>query len=237
VRGPRPDLACALVPDIGVMREGPLHAAVKELLAEPGDRLEVPVGRFVIDLVRVDGELVEVQTGGFGALGKKLDALLDDHRVRIVHPVAAERRIVRVDEHGEVLATRRSPKRATAVEVFDKLVAFPSLLSHPHLTIEVLLLREDHIRRPQPVTTRRRTRDPGERRLVEVIDRISLRTPADVLAALPALPPEPFSTRELAACLSCGTVLAQRTLYCLRAIGLVEPAGKRGRAPLHALTG
>jgi hypothetical protein len=236
VSGPRPDLACALVPDIGVMREGPLHAAVKELLAEPGDRLEVPVGRFVIDLVRADGELVEVQTGGFGALGRKLDALLDDHRVRIVHPVAAERRIVRVDEHGEVLATRRSPKRATTVEVFDKLVAFPSLLSHPHLTIEVLLLREDHIRRPQPVTTRRRTRDPGERRLVEVIDRISLRTPADVLAALPALPPEPFSTRELAACLSCGTVLAQRTLYCLRAIGLVEPAGKRGRAPLHALT-
>jgi hypothetical protein len=50
------------VPDIGVMREGPLHAAVKELLAEPGDRLEVPVGRFVIDLVRADGELVEVQT-------------------------------------------------------------------------------------------------------------------------------------------------------------------------------
>jgi len=224
------------VPDIGVMREGPLHAAVKELLAEPGDRLEVPVGRFVVDLVRADGELVEVQTGGFGALGRKLDALLDDHRVRIVHPVAAERRIVRVDEHGEVLAARRSPKRATAVEVFDKLVAFPSLLTHPHLTIEVLLLREDHIRRPQPVTTRRRTRDPGERRLVAVIDRIELRTPADVLAALPALPPEPFSTRELAVCLSCGTVLAQRTLYCLRAIGLVEPAGKRGRAPLHALT-
>ena len=40
------------------MREGPLHAAVKALLAEPGDRLEVPVGRFVIDLVRADGELL-----------------------------------------------------------------------------------------------------------------------------------------------------------------------------------
>jgi hypothetical protein len=119
------------------MREGPLHAAVKLALAQPGDRLEVPVGRFVIDLVRADGELVEVQTGGFGALGAKLDALLDEHRVRIVHPVAAERRIVRVDEHGEVASVRQSPKRATALEVFDKLVAFPSLLTHPNLTIEV----------------------------------------------------------------------------------------------------
>ena len=149
------------MPAIGVMREGPLHAAVKELLAAPGDRFEVPVGRYVIDLVRADGELVEVQTGGFGALGKKLDALLDAHRVRVVHPVAAERRIVRVDAEGEVLSARRSPKRATAVAVFDELVAFPSLLSHPNLTIEVLLLREDHIRGPEPVKRRRRTRDPG----------------------------------------------------------------------------
>jgi len=221
------------VSGIGVLREGPLHAAVKALLAEPGDRLEVPVRRFVIDLVRADGELVEVQTGGFGALGRKLDALLDDHRIRVVHPVAAERRIVRLDEHGEVLGARRSPKRVTAVAVFDELVAFPSLLSHPNLTIEVLLLREDHIRRAQPTTARRRTRDPGERRLVEVLDRVVLRTPQDILAALPALPLEPFSTRELAARLRCSTQLAQRTLYCLRAIGIVEPAGKRGRAPLH----
>ena len=219
---------------IGELREGPLHAAVKALLAQPGDRLETPVGRFVIDLVRADGELVEVQTGGFGPLAKKLDALLDEHRIRVVHPVAAERRIVRVDEHGELLGARRSPKRATAVDVFDKLVAFPSLLTHPNLTIEVLLLREDHIRRPQPVTTRRRTRDPGERRLVAVIDRVVLRSAEDIVAALPALPHEPFTTRELAAVLRCSTLLAQRTLYCLRMTGIVEPAGKRGRAPLHA---
>jgi hypothetical protein len=224
------------MPSIGVLGEGPLHAAVKALLAEPGDRLEVPVGGFVIDLVRADGELVEVQTGGFGALGSKLDALLDEHRMRIVHPVAAERRIVRVDEHGQVLGARRSPKRATAAAVFDELVAFPSLLTHPNLTIEVLLLREDHLRRPRPTTARGRTRDPGERRLVDVLDRVTLRTTEDVLAVLPALASEPFSTRDLAASLRCSPLLARRTLYCLRAMGIVEPAGKRGRAPLYALT-
>jgi len=223
------------VSSIGVLSEGALHAALKARLAEPGDRLEVPVDRFVIDLLRADGELVEVQTGGFGPLAAKLDALLDAHRMRIVYPVAAERRIIRIDEHGQVLTTRRSPKRATAAAVFDRLVAFPSLLLHPNLTIEVLLLREDHVRGPGPTTTRRRTRDPGERRLVDVLDRITLRTAEDVVAALPDLPREPFTTRELAAVLGCGTLLAQRAVYCLRAIGIVEPAGKRGRAPLHAL--
>lgn len=231
-----PDAAGTLpaVTGIGVLREGPLHAAIKAELARPGDRTEVPVGRFVIDLVRADGELVEVQTGGFGPLGPKLDALLDEHRMRIVYPVAAERRIVRVDADGVVLSARRSPRRASAVEVFDRLVTFPSLLVHPNLTVEVLLLREDHVRAEAPVTTRRRTRDPGERRLVEILARVPLRDRADVIAALPAaLPNEPFSTQELATLLACRRVLAQRAAYCLRLMDVLEPAGKRGRTPLH----
>lgn len=224
------------MPGIGVLREGPLHAALKHALAGPGDRLEVAVDRFHIDIVRADGELVEIQTGGFGPLAAKLDALLDAHRFRIVHPVAAERRIVRVDAAGEVVSARSSPRRATVLDLFDKLVTFPSLLGHPHLTVEVLLLREDHVRAPAPVQVRRRTRDPGERRLVEILERIELCGPADLLAVLPPLPQTPFTTRELAARLGCATMLAQRTAYCLHALGLLEPAGKRARAPLHRLS-
>jgi hypothetical protein len=223
------------VSGIGVLREGPLHAAVKALLAAPGDRLEVPVGRFVIDVVRADGELVEVQTGGFGPLGAKLDALLDGHRVRIVHPIAAERRIVRVDEQGEVVSIRRSAKRGSVLDVFDKLTAFPSLLTHPNLTIEALLLSEDHVRAARPVTVRRRTRDPGERRLRDVLGRVELRGVDDIMRALPPLPPAPFSTRELASVLGCSMLLAQRTAYCLRAVNIIEAAGKRGRTPLQRL--
>ena len=193
----------------------------------------MPVGRFVIDVVRADGELVEVQTGGFGPLGAKLDALLDQHRFRIVHPIALERRIVRVDEEGEVVSIRRSGKRGAVVEVFDKLTAFPSLLTHPNLTIEVLLLAEDHMRAARPVTVGRRTRDPGERRLRDVLGRVELRGVDDVVGALPSLPAQPFSTRELAAVLGCSMLLAQRTAYCLRAVNIIEAAGKRGRTPLH----
>ena len=221
---------------IGVLREGPLHAAVKDWCARPGDRAEVRVERFVIDLVRADGELVEIQTGGFGPLGPKLDALLDDHRMRIVFPVAAERRIVRVSDDGEVLSSRRSPLRAGPLELFDRLVTFPSLVGHPNLVVEVLLCREDHIRGAAPVRTRsrRRTRDSGQRRLVDVLDRVEVRTPADALALLPeALPAEPFTTRELATLAGCPVGLAQRVVYCLRAMELIAPCGKRGRAPLH----
>jgi hypothetical protein len=221
---------------IGTLAEGPLHAALKQWLARPGDRMEVPVDRWIVDLVRADGELVEVQTGDFGPLGPKLDGLLDTHRMRIVHPVPAERRIVRIDADGVILSERRSPKRSGVLEVFDRLVSFPSLIGHPNLVVEVLLCREDHVRAPAPGRSRsgRRTTDPGVRHLAEVLGRHELREPRDALALLGAdLPDAPFTTAELAELLGAPTVLARRVAYCLRLMELIEPAGKRGHAPLH----
>jgi hypothetical protein len=234
----RTPVGSAAVSGIGVLREGPLHAAVKDLCARPGDRAEVPMEGYVIDLVRADGELVEIQTGGFSPLGPKLDALLDGHRMRIVHPVPAERRIVRVDEHGEVLSSRRSPLRAGALDLFDRLVSFPSLVAHPNLVVEVLLCREDHVRAPEAGRSRsgRRRRDPGQRRLVDVLGSVVLEGPADAAALLPVAlgaGDEPFTTRELAVALGCRMALAQRVAYCLRAMDVLADAGKRGRAPLH----
>jgi hypothetical protein len=217
---------------IGVYREGPLHAALKAWLSRPGDRLEVPVAGFVIDLVRADGELVEIQTGSFSPLRTKMDALLDGYRVRIVHPIPAVRRIVRVDSDGSVLSARRSPVRPGFAAVFEGLVSFPTLLSHPNFAVEVLLCSEDHVRAPSPVRGRRYTRDPGERRLIEVLDRVELTCGAD-LAALVAAPPGDFTTRELAGAMGVSVPLAQKAAACLRALEVFEPAGKRGRAPLY----
>lgn len=218
---------------IGVLREGPLHAAIKTAIARVGDRQEVPVDGFVIDIVRADGELVEIQTGGFTALGRKLDVLLDAHRVRIVHPIAARTTIVRVDADGQVVREQTSPKRATALEVFDKLVAFPSLLSHPNLAIEVLLLHEQSVRGPAPSVTRGRRRDPAQRRMLELIDSVEIKGAAAALRLIGALPPAPFTTREVADALGCRRLLAQRIVYCLRLADMLEPAGRRRSAPLY----
>jgi hypothetical protein len=223
------------VTGIGQLREGPLHAALKTWLGRPGDRLEVPVDGFVIDIVRADGELVEIQTGSFSPLRAKLDALLDAHRVRIVHPVPAARRVVRIDADGVVLSSKASPKRPGAAAIFDGLVSFPTLLGHPHLTIDVLLCSEDHIRAPAPYRGRRYLRDPGERRLIEVLERIELASPADAASLLPAELGEPFTTRELAAAMRVPLKLAQKTAACLRDMEVLVVVGKLGGAPLYGV--
>ena len=218
---------------IGVLREGPLHRDLKALLASPGDAFEVKVDGYVIDLVRSGGELVEIQTGSFSPLRKKLDALLDRHPIRIVHPIPAKRRIIRVDEDGEVLSTKASPKKPKAATIFEGLVSFPTLLDHPNLTIEILLCEEDHVRKPAPVRGRRYLRDPGERRLTEVLERIELSCAADAGALVPSFD-APFTTKELAKAMRVPLPLAQKAAACLRALEQIEPVGMRGRAPLYA---
>ncbi len=224
-------------PHVGTLREGALHAALKRWVAEPGDRFEQPVGGFVVDVVQGD-TLVEVQTSGFSAMGRKLDSLLDRHHVRILHPIPVDTTIIKVDEHGEILSRRRSPKHGTVVDVFAELVSFPNLLDHPNLTVEVVLTREDQVRTHDPTKAwRRKGWVIEERRLVEVVDHVVLTTPHDLAALLPDGLPVTFTTADLAAALGCQRRLAQQMAYCLRHLDLVRQVGTRGRAFLYRRTG
>ncbi len=128
---------------IGTLNEKPLHAALKNWYGQPGDRFEVRVGGFVIDIVRaVEGDvdlLLEIQTKNLGQMKRKLTTLVETHPVRLIYPVAAEKWIVRLGEDGAVVGRRRSPKRGGPELLFAELVSFPRLMAHPNFTLEVPL--------------------------------------------------------------------------------------------------
>ncbi len=221
-------------PHVGTLREKPLHAALKRWYAEEGDRVEEPVGGFVIDLVR-EGLLIEIQTRGFSSMKRKLATLLDGHPVRLVHPIAVERWIVKLDERGGVGARRKSPKRGAAVDLFAELVSFPQLLAHPGFGIEVLLTREEEVRRFDAAKAwRRKGWVVEERRLLEVVDRLVVASPGDAAGLIPPDLPEPFTTADLAAELRRPRRLAQQMAYCLRHVGVIKPVGKAGKAVEYA---
>ena len=90
---------------IGTLNEGALHAGLKEWYRRPRDRPEEKVDGYVVDLVR-GRLLIEIQTGNFTPLRRKLDALLPSHRVRLVAPVALSRRI---EKHWRLVGKQRPP--------------------------------------------------------------------------------------------------------------------------------
>ncbi|GMQ85223.1 MAG: hypothetical protein BMS9Abin07_0789 [Acidimicrobiia bacterium] len=220
---------------IGSLNEKPLHAALKEWYRREGDQVEAPIDGFVVDLVR-DGLLIEIQTRGFSSMRRKLDRLLDSYSMRLVHPVAAEKWIVKLDENGHQLSRRRSPKRGIAVDVCAELVSFPSLLSHPNFTLEVALVEEEEVRRPD---AKKGWRRGGfvieERRLVDVLETVELDSPEELLGLLPDGLPDPFTTADLADGLGRSRHLAQEVAYCLRVSGAVETVGRDKRGILYRL--
>lgn len=211
--------------DIGTLREGPLHASLKRWYARPGDLVEQPVDGLVVDIVR-DDLLIEIQTGGFAPLRRKLERLLPDHRVRIVHPVAADTWIVRLGEGGEILSRRRSPKHAGPVEIFGGLVSIVDHLGAPGLEIDVVVTTEEQVRRHEPGKAWRRNGwVVDHRRLLETREVIEIRSTADLARLVPGGLGDPFTTADLAEALGVPRRLAQQIVYCLRSVGVLRPTG------------
>jgi hypothetical protein len=218
---------------IGTLNEGALHAQLKQWYAGPGDRFEESVDGYVIDLVRGD-LLVEFQTAGFAPLRKKLAALAETRRVRLVAPIAVTRRIVRLSDEGAIISARRSPRRGCVHDVFDRLVSIPALVAHPNFELEVVLTHQDEVRVFRAGRAhRRRGWVVVGRSLVSVESSVLIAGPEDIAQLLPELE-ERFDTAEIAAGSAIDRRLAQRMAYCLRALGVIVPVGKRGGAVLYA---
>ncbi len=234
---------------IGTLNESPLHAALKARYLAAGGRAEVALDGFVADVVQ-DGVVYEIQTGSFSGLQRKLLALAERGPLVLVHPIARRKTLVKLpeDEAGPSAATesrseagrpdgsrepvrRRSPRRGHLSHIVRELVYIPAVLRHPNFQLEVLLTEEEEVR---AYDARKRRGRGGwrvlERRLIAVQDRLRLGTPTDLYDLLPAAPPEPFTTRDLATALRQPLAIGQKLAYCLHKGGVAEVCGKQGNA-------
>lgn len=219
---------------IGLLNEKPLHAALKAWYAQPGDRFEVPVDGYVIDLVR-DDLLLEIQTRNFAALKAKLKALIRAHRVRLIYPIASEKWIIKLPRLGIGKASRRkSPKRGRVEDLFWEMVSVPWLPANANFALEVVLVREEEVRRP---VGRRKWRSRGwkteERRLIEVVEQRLFAGLADWRALLPESLAASFTTQDLSEGLGIERRLAQKMSYCLRGMNVIELIGRERRGNVY----
>ena len=216
--------------DIGLLNEKPLHAALKDWYAQPGDQIEANVDNYFIDLVR-DGLLIEIQTANFSAIKRKVSDLTKRYPLRLVYPIALEKWIIKPSRANDNSSRRKSPKRGRLIEVFKELVSFPALINRENFTLEILLIQEEEVRRSD---AKRGWRKGGwvteERRLLEVVNRHLFQIPADFWKIIPDGLPEHFTTADLANTLKTSRRFSQRVAYCLREMGAIQKIGLRGRS-------
>lgn len=218
-------------------RESSLHSAIKEWYRHKGDKLEAKVDGYVIDILRAD-LLIEIQTANFSAIKTKLQHLLDEHRVRLVYPIAIQKWIIHKSSSSEgTFGRRRSPKRGCLLDLFDELIRIPSLFYSGNLSIEVLMIEEEETwRNDGKGSWRRKGASREDRKLIRVLETKLFEHNTDFLKILPKDLPEPFSNRNLAENLGIRISQSRKITYSLRKIGIIAQVGKNRNQMLFTRT-
>lgn len=224
---------------IGTLAEKSLHVALKEHYALEGDTFEYDLDGYVIDIMRPATDIsacqcIEIQTRSLAKMKPKLLALLDRYPIRVVYPIARERFIIRIDADGVIGSRRKSPLKGTVYHLFPELVSFPQLLLHPNFSLDVALIREEQVWRDDGQGSwRRKHWSIHDRKLADVIETISLNAPCDFAVLLPAALPAEFDSKDLSAAIRERRYIAQKMVYCLQRMGVLEIVGKRGNAHVY----
>jgi len=212
------------------MQETTLHADLKEIFRLEGGLTEQWVDGFLIDVVR-DDMLIEIQTKNLGALKKKLGALLDNHPIRVVHPIALKKNIVLQDVDGKIVRRRRSPKKGKLEDLFTELVYIARWITHANFSLEIVITTEDEFRvQDGNGSWRRKGVSILDRKLVKIHERHLFCKPDDYLPLLPNTLADQFTNRQLAESKFFSTRLATKMTYTFVQMEILEIAGKKGRA-------
>ncbi|MCW4031703.1 MAG: hypothetical protein NWE80_04995 [Candidatus Bathyarchaeota archaeon] len=211
------------------MNEHSLHSEIKNWYSLPGDKIEVEIDGFIVDILR-HALLIEIQTRNFSAIKTKLVKLLEDHEVRLVYPIPQLKWIVHVTKSGEKIRRRKSPKKGRLVDLFYELVNTPKLIKEENFSLEVLMIEEEEYRcNDGKGSWRRRGVRIKDRRLINVNSRTLFKNEKDFLRFLPNDPIAPFTNKKFAKLSEVSINLARRITYCLRKMGIITTTGKKGK--------
>ena len=213
------------------LMETTLHRQLKAHYAGPQAEIEVPLGRYRIDIV--DGDrLIEVQHSGLASIRDKVQFLLKSHDVEVIKPLLARKQLVSLSEKdGKELKRRWSPKRCTSLDIFHELIYFTRVFPHRRLTLRIPLIEIEELRYPHQRRNKRRGQfKVQDQRLLQVVSENVYRTRHDLRRLLPKDLPKTFGTLEIAQQMNVQRWVAQRIAYCLRKTGTVNEVGKKGNS-------
>ena len=228
---------CGAAGGIGTLSEKTLHKVLKYYLEPIRENREVKIGSFVADIVGENG-IVEIQTGGFQNLRKKMEAFLAVTTMTIVYPIAQTKWIQWLDpESGELSERRKSPKKGSPYDAFFELYKIKMFLNHPNLRIRLMMIESDEIRWLNGWSAdRKRGSWRYNRTPTALISEMRLNGLGDYSQLIPAQLPEHFTSEDYRKATSLKLSGAQRALNVLHHVGAVIRSGKEGQKYLYCRT-
>ncbi len=216
---------------IGRMGEKSVHAVLKYAFEPYADNHEVPLGGYVADIVGENG-VIEIQTRELWRLKPKLTAFLEYCPVTVVHPIFTAEWIVRIDPETGEISRRKSPRKRIPFDVLEELSPLRDILVNPRFRLSLILLETE---RQDVGKAGSRKKEHLDRIPLDFLGEIRLETPKDYFQLLPDMGPDEFTAAELAKLVKRPVSSARDALLTLRALGVAELSGKRGRMNLYKI--
>ena len=216
---------------IGIKNESSLHRTLKYQYAGKDGKTEVKTGEYIADGLNKKGEFIEVQTGSFAPLEKKVKEFASQSKVKIIYPIAVKKIIEVYSKQKRLLYKRKSPVKGSIWNIFDALVYSPTIPLIKNVKIEVVLadITEKRIKDGKG-SWRRKGISIYDKELAAFHDSIIFEKKSDFLRFIPFKKNEEFTVKTLAESAEVKILTARKALYVLTKMKVVKRIGKKQRA-------
>lgn len=223
---------------IGILNEKRIHAVLKEYFEPRSKYHEVPYLGYVADIKNASG-VIEIQTGSLYPLKAKLSSFLEESNVTLVHPVAAVKYLSWIDPAtGDISPRHKSPKQNPVLSSLVNLYYIRQFLAQQRLMIRLVLLEVDEYRYKNGWSRDgKRGSTRYERIPIDLIDIISLDSPADYLSLLPdsMKNANEFTVRDFSEAVKISRRNAYMALSAMTAAGAIKKDRRRGNVDVYTV--
>ena len=215
---------------IGTKQEKTVHQFLKYYICDDSTFHEININRNIVDIL-IDNHIYEIQTRSFNVLRNKLDKLLNNYKFTIVYPVCIKKVLYKVNEFGEVIQIRKSPKKVHPLSIGAELYKIKKYLKHPNLSFKLILLDVNEFHTTK-INKRKQTRlsriDQFPNQIKDVIDIYNYR---DWNKLIPNI--DNFTTKDFMKETRLSLKQAGSTLNVLRSLEVISVIGKNRNAFIY----
>lgn len=219
---------------IGIQKEHNLHKVIKYMIDPSGLNHEIKINGKIAD-VYLDNVIYEVQTKAFNNLRDKLEIFLKDYKVVICYPLICSKNIYRINDYGEIISIRKSPKKGKVIEALTELYKIKKFLNNENLKIKIFVMDIDEY---QQVVKKTYKNHHGRIRInqipLKINDIVCLKTLKDYKELLPLLPNE-FTAAELGKSLNINKRILSYVIQVLKYVNVIEVIKKDGKKHVYHL--
>ena len=240
---------------IGTLGEKQMHAAIKRFICPDESCHEIKIDgsplcisqndsdednkkkkrRFVADVMK-DGIIYEIQTGSFAPLKEKIKWILDNtsYNLVVIHPIIETKWINYINEKSREVDSRvRSPQKGSYRDLAEELYYVEEFITNPRFSIVLLVMEAEQYKKKS--SKKRPKYEKYELIPVSLLRAQVFKSLEDYAIFIPEGLPETFSVKTYSSLSNIRGRNAYSIVKTLVRLGLLEEAGKLGRATAYKL--